>query len=127
MANPDDNLDALFDAWDKTTGDGRDAERARQICDTHVTANPDQFNDLEARLEELKAEGKDNTEIIADFVEMIDGRREAANIFRDSGMEAQARQCDDDKLRIDVWLMHRFDPQNIGGEYHATLRIPNHG
>lgn len=113
-------LQALFDAWDKDTGGGRDGARARQICHDYVAANPDKFADLQA----LEA-GKTPDEIRDALVSIVDDRREAARIFREHGMDEQARTADDDKLRVDVWIMHRIDPQNIGGEFASTVRLHN--
>lgn len=121
-------LEELFDLWDKDTGDGRDAAGARAVCTDHVSANPTDFAELEAHHDELVAAGADLTDdIIPEFVKLIDQRRQAALIFREHGMEDEARACDDDKLRIDTWIMHKFDPQEIGGTYTASVRLPNNG
>ncbi len=105
-ANP---LDELFDAWDKETGDGRDHARAVEISDAYVADNASDF----AGLRELTIE---------ECVALVDVQREAAAKFREAGMENLAVLCDSEKLRIDVWLLHAFEPQNIGGVYKATLR-----
>jgi hypothetical protein len=115
------NLDELFDAWDKDTGGGRDAARARQICDEYVAKHSEDFADLLA----LETPDKTDEQVKDELVAMVDGRREAAAVFRSAGMEYEAQQCDADKLRIDVWIMHRVEPQNIGGAVQAKLRKVN--
>lgn len=87
-------LEAIKDAWDKDTGDGRD-ESARQMADAYVEAHPEQFEPYEALgLEEL--------------VNLV-------SIFRSQGME-------ESQWRVETWLLHRFEPQQIGGTYRATVR-----
>jgi hypothetical protein len=31
---------------------------------------------------------------------------------------------DDEETKVQIWLWHRFEPQNIGGAYEATVRVP---
>ncbi|WP_099021262.1 hypothetical protein [Mycolicibacterium palauense] len=105
-------LDALFDAWDKTTGGGRDEAAARKVCDEYVAAHPDDFSEFEAwSLEECVA--------------AVDVFRDAAATFRSRGLNAHAVTADSNKLKLDVWLLHRFEPQDIGGAAKVKVRIPN--
>jgi len=115
-------LDDLFDAWDKETGGGRDADEARRICDQYIAEHKRDFADLEAKLAELDGQDVQDV-IIPTFVKMVEYRRNAARLFRENGMESEANACDDDKLRIDVWIMHKFEPQRIGGTGHAKVRF----
>lgn len=90
-------LEAIKDSWSKETGGGRDEDGTRAACDAYVAANPDQFTSLETMsLEECV---------------------NAVSVFRAAGM-------DEEQWRVEVWLLHRFEPQNIGGIAQPTVRIP---
>ena len=90
-----DELEEIKEVVDKTSGDGRDEELARSLADTVVRDNPSQFNELENKtVEELCA---------------------AIDVFRAAGDEAQV-------WRIEAWLLHRFEPQNIGGSAQPAIR-----
>lgn len=117
------DLNDLFDAWDKSTGDGRDADRARQICHDYIAAHPEDFAEFDALFDQdLSPE-----EIRDSMVYLVDVAREMVPKWREAGMEAEARKLEDHKLLVDVWIMSRIDPQNIGGEAHITVRIPTSG
>lgn len=116
------DLNDLFDAWDKTTGDGRDAERARQICHDYIAEHPEDFAEFDALIGTMT-----NEELVTHMVGLVDKARYLAWHFREAGMEEEARTADDHKLRVDVWIMSRIDPQNIGGAAQITVRIPNDG
>lgn len=91
------DLEAIKDSWDKTTGDGRDEDGTRALCDAYVEAHPEQFNSLrEMSLEECV---------------------QAVSVFRQAGMA-------EEQWKVEVWLLHRWEPQTIGGEVQATVRIP---
>lgn len=92
----DSDLEQIRDAWDKSTGDGRDEARARELADAYVEAHPDEF----ASLKELSLE---------ECVKAVD-------VFRAAGMET-------DVWRIETWLWHRYEPQVIGGQADAKVRI----
>ena len=92
------DLDAIRDAWDKETGDGRDEESARALADEYVAEHPEEF----AELENLTLE---------QCVQAIDA-------FRAAGLDKSV-------WRIETWLLHRYEPQNIGGTYAPQVRIPN--
>lgn len=90
-------LAAIKDAMDKSTGDGRDHSGAVALADVYVAANPEiftQFSDMS----------------IADCVN-------AVSVFRSANME-------EEQWRVEAWLLSHFEPQQIGGEYQAQVRIP---
>jgi hypothetical protein len=89
-------LDAIRDAWDKSTGDGRDEDAARNLADQYVAANPGEF----AELAKLSLE------------ECV----QAVEVFRNANMA-------DSQWRVETWLLHKFEPQNIGGAAAPTVRI----
>lgn len=89
-------LQAIKDAVDAEVGDGSDFDGARDLADSYVKANPDKFTEYE---------GKD----IPSLVKMVD-------VFRDAGLE-------DSQWTVEAWLLHRFEPQNIGGANQPQLRI----
>ena len=90
-------LAEIADVLDKETGDGRDYQRAVELSDAYVAAHPELFTQL------------------ADM--SIDDCVKAVSVFRDAGM-------DEDQWRVEAWIKHRWEPQSIGGEYHAQVRMP---
>lgn len=90
-----DEFAAIADAMDKKTGKGRDADKARQLADAYVAANPAEFSGYE---------DKTQPELVA-----------SVDVFRAAGF-------DDDLWRVKTWLLHRFEPQNIGGEAKPQVR-----
>jgi len=99
MTNED--LAAIEEAWDpgdpetKNVDSKRDEAKARQLADDYVEAHPDEFVNLKDRS-------------LEDCVKMVD-------VFRAAGLE-------EERLKVEAWLLHRFEPQNIGGTYEAKLR-----
>lgn len=89
-------LCAIKDAWAKTTGDGRDDALTRTLCDAYVAAHPAEF---------VQFSGKSLPEVV-----------DALSVFRAAGMEAETWLCE-------VWHLHQWAPQNIGGTYEAQVRI----
>lgn len=89
-------LQAIKDAWDLETGDGRDNKKTRTLADKYVKAHPEQFEDFK----ELS------------LPETV----KALEVFRDAGMESQ-------QWIVETWLLHRYEPQNIGGTYEAQVRL----
>lgn len=88
-------LQAIKDAWDTETGNGRDPN-ARTLADQYVKNHPDQFEDYkELTLPECV---------------------KALEVFRDAGMESE-------QWKVETWLLHRYEPQNIGGTYQAQVRL----
>ena len=90
-------LETIRDAWDKDTGAGREEARTREMCDAYVTSHPEQFMSL-----------RDMT--LEDCVT-------AVGVFRQAVME-------EEQWKVEVWLLHRFLPQQIGAQLQAQIRIP---
>lgn len=93
----DAGLEAIKDAWDKNTGDGRD-ESARKLADAYIAEHVERF----AGFKDLSLE------------QLV----QALEVFRVANMEQQ-------QWEIEAYLLSRFEPQNIGGEYNPQLRLPN--
>ena len=89
-------LAAIRDAQDKATGDGRDLDKAVALSDAYIAAHPDQFTDYH-----------DMT--LQDAVKAVD-------VFRAAGM-------DEAEWRLQAWIFHRFEFQNIGGTTAPTVRF----
>ena len=90
-------LEDIKDTWDKNTGNGREEEITRQMCDAYVEAHPDLFAELSGMsLEECV---------------------KAVGVFRNAGME-------ESQWNVEVWLLHHFEPQAIGGPIKAQVRLP---
>ena len=90
-------LEAIKDSWDKKTGNGREQDGTRALCDAYVAAHPEKFANL------------------ADMT--IEQCVEALSVFRAAGFE-------ESQWEVEVWLLHRFEPQNIGGQVQARVRLP---
>ncbi|SPX87715.1 hypothetical protein [Mycobacteroides abscessus] len=90
------DLEAIKSAMDKDREGGRDQELARTLADSYVAANPDEFTDL-----------TDKT---------LSACVEAVDVFRNAGY-------DEMQWRVETWLLHNFEPQHIGGETQAQVRI----
>lgn len=90
-------LEAVRESWDKNTGDGRDEAGTRALADAYVAAHPELFTEL------------------ADMT--VEQCAESVSLFRAAGLE-------ESQWRVEVWLLHRFEPQQIGGTYQPTVRIP---
>ena len=86
-------LQAIKDVWEATP---RDANLARSMSDDYVTANPSEFTGFEAK-----------------SIEQLCG---AIDTFREAGMDEEVQ-------RMEVWLLHRFESQNIGGTYQPQIRV----
>ena len=85
-------LQEIEDLWDAGSGD---QEAVRAAADEYVAANPDEF-----------AGFSDKT--LPELVESVD-------VFRAAGYTEEVQ-------RIDVWLWHHFEPQNIGGPATVVVR-----
>lgn len=99
-------LEAIRNAWDKEVGDGRDEELARRLADEFVAENPDLYTDYKGR--------------VLEDVEGVTGLVSAVDVLRQAGML-------EEQWRVEAWLLHRFNPQDIGGSVSATVRIPTMG
>lgn len=80
----------------KTAVEGGDFTQARTLADKYVKAHPDQFTD-------------EQTMSIEDCVTSVD-------VFRAAGKESALWQAE-------AWLLHRFEAQQIGGNYQPAIRI----
>ena len=92
----DKELQAIHDAMDKTTG--RDEEAARALADKYVADHPEYFGSLAEK--------------------SVHECVKAVEVFRDAGMT-------DEQWRVETWILHHFNPQDIGGAAAATVRITN--
>lgn len=90
-------LEAIKDALDKQTGDGRDMDEVRTLADAYVADHPTEFASLQTM---------DRDQCVA-----------AIDVFRTAGME-------EDQWRVETWIQHRWEPMNIGGPIAATIRTP---
>jgi hypothetical protein len=89
-------LEAIRDAMNPDSGAGQDIDTAHQLADKYVTDHPDVFASLtDMTLEECV---------------------KAVEAFRDNNME-------DNQHQIETWLLHKWEPQNIGGTANPTLRL----
>lgn len=86
-------LQAIKDKWAEVP---RDAEACQAMSDAYVAANPGEFTGYESKT-------------IQELCRAID-------TFREAGMDEEVQ-------RMEVWLLHRFEPQNIGGTYQPQIRV----
>lgn len=93
----DETLVAIQEAWDKTIDGGRDDAAARALADQFVAANPAMFTGMAAMT-------------VAELVSSVD-------VFREAGML-------EEQWRVEAWLLHHYEPQNIGGAAEPTVRVP---
>lgn len=96
----DDRLSAIKTAATTTDEHPKDLVLARQLADQFVADNPDLYTEYPAK----------------NVVELV----EAVDVLRLAGME-------DEQWRVEAWLLHRYEPQNIGGPVEATVRIAEEG
>ena len=73
-----------------------DVEAARTLADEYVSDNPSLFTDMQ-------------TKNVEELVTAID-------VFRAAAME-------DNQWQVEAWLLHHYEPQNIGGPADATVRV----
>lgn len=86
-------LQEIKDAWDAQP---RQETTARALADAYVANHTNEFTG---------------------YVEMdIDQLMNAIDVVRLAGLS-------EDVQRIETWLLHRFQPQVIGGVYQPQLRI----
>lgn len=71
-------------------------EHARSLADTFVSENPSLFADMQ-------------TKNIEELVSAID-------VFRAAAME-------ENQWQVEAWLLHHYEPRNIGGPADATVRV----
>ena len=73
-----------------------DVEGARNLSDAFVSENPSLFADMQ-------------TKNVEELVSAID-------VFRAAAME-------ENQWQVEAWLLHHYEPQNIGGPADATVRV----
>lgn len=73
-----------------------DLEAARALADEYVAEHESEFTEL-SKLDVVKLVG-------------------AVDVFRAAGLE-------ESQHRVEVWLLHHFEPQNIGGPVDAQVRV----
>lgn len=89
-------LVAIQEAWDKELDGGRDEAQARTLADQFVAANPELFTGMAEMT-------------VAELVHSVD-------VFRENGML-------EEQWRVEAWLLHHYEPQNIGGQAEPTVRV----
>ena len=98
MAGITKEMATIADAMDKTTGDGRDHAKAVDLADKYVAKHPDEFKEMEAlTLEQCVQEVEHYRNV---------GRADKEQLF-------------------EIWLLHKFEPQNIGGTAQPKVRVPS--
>lgn len=108
-----DILTTLLEVWDTEDDDGgRDTDTARRLADQYVANNPTQFTHMEDWSLET-------------CVASVEAFRAAGDLFRERGLDDQA--VDASKLLVDVWLLHHFQPQQIGGSAAPMIRVTSNG
>jgi hypothetical protein len=100
------DLKAIREAWEKRDARGQrsssgkasleDDDKVRKLADKYVAAHKADF----AGFEHLSLDA---------LVKTLEG-------YRESGDE-------EGEWKIQTWLFHHFEPQNIGGTYEAQLRV----
>lgn len=90
------SLDAIRDAMDKSTNGGRDIDTARTLADEYVATNPSQYTEL-------------STKTLDECVAAVD-------VFRAAGMT-------DEQWKVEAWLLHKFESQNIGAKAVPVMRV----
>lgn len=91
---------AIYDAWNPDTNGGRDENLTRSLSDQYVADHQADFDG---------------------YAQMsIESLVTAVDTFRAAGLE-------DDQARVEVWLWHHFEPQNIGGIYQPAIRVAGLG
>jgi hypothetical protein len=85
-------LQDIEDAWDAGEGE---MEKVRALADAYVSDHPDEFKELSAM--------------------SVEQLVQAVDVFRQAGLKESL-------LRVEAWLWHHFEPQNIGGPATVTVR-----
>jgi hypothetical protein len=100
------DLKAIREAWEKRDARGlrsssgkvslEDDDKVRKLADKYVAAHKNDFAGFDNLSQDL-------------LVRQLE-------TYRDSGDE-------DGEWKIQTWLLHHFEPQNIGGTYEAQVRV----
>lgn len=89
----DELIEQFVSAWSEEDKEARDESRAREIAATAITEFSSEFKDYDK---------KELPDLVA-----------AVDLFRAAGWEKEYR-------KIEMYILHSFAPQNIGGEYYAV-------
>lgn len=114
-------LEAFKDARDKRTGEGRDELESRKMADVYVQQHPEKFENLKELSTFVPTEQFptcpscriDSGEHVCTIVKTLE-------VFRSAGFEDQYWECE-------IWLLHHFEPQQIGGPMRVQIRRPGGG
>lgn len=98
-------LEAIRDAMDKSTGDGRDFSQAVALAEEYVAEHPEEFADYASW-----GTGEDAREKTVHSVD----------VHRAAGLEEA-------QWRAEAWHLATWEPMNIGGAAQATVRTPGLG
>lgn len=90
-----------------------DHAAARSLSDAYIAAHPEQFETLKTMTLEQCVQAID---VLRD-----DAKNAFADVVHASVLGADAAR--DEWFRIDAWLYHHFEPQNIGGQAEAKVRV----
>jgi len=93
----DPTLQAMYNAWDKEIGQGREEVETRKLADKFVAEHPEFYNEAFR----VKSE--------PELVRSLDVLRQA--------------EMHEEVARIQAWLWHHFEPQQIGGEVQSVIRV----
>ena len=112
-------LEAIKNAWDKQTGSGREEDLTRKLADEYVQANPEKFTNLLAlsTFESTDEVSKCPDCGIESGIKHPCGVVRSLSVFRSAGFEESQWECE-------IWLLHHFEPQIIGGPVRAQVRLP---
>lgn len=104
----DDDLKAIKDGWESRDAAGirSSSGEASLEDDNKVYALADEY--VAAHTEEFAAWDNLSLDVLVKTLEEA----------RDKGDEVSV-------WKIQAWLFHKFEPQNIGGTYQAQLRVRN--
>lgn len=85
-------LQDIEDAWAVGAGE---SDKVRSLADAYVAEHPDEFKELSSMT-------------VEQLVQAVD-------VFRAAGLKESLQ-------RVETWLWHHFEPQNIGGPAAVTVR-----
>lgn len=99
-SGPAAELAQIRDVMDKTTGEGRDYDKACELADAYVAKYPEQFAEIRTLT--------------------LDECVQAVTVFRNAGLV-------DEQWRVETWILHHYEPLQVGGPFQAQVRINTKG